>query len=90
MREAGTLNTEWSSVVVGRMHRYRISNAELADEVITDDGKGLSHAYLSTVLNGGKKFANPTSEQHVRLKIEAALRRIIARREAELGNTKEE
>lgn len=40
------LNEDWTAEVVGRMHRCRISNLQLAEEC------GYSAAYLSTVLSG--------------------------------------
>lgn len=39
---------DWTAEVVGRMHRLRISNSQLAQRA------GTSPTYLSTVLNGHK------------------------------------
>lgn len=44
------LNEDWTAEVVGRMHRFRITNLALAEAC------GYSAAYLSTVLNGHKQF----------------------------------
>lgn len=46
------LNEDWTAEVVGRMHRCRISNLQLAEEC------GYSAAYLSTVLNGNNDIKN--------------------------------
>ena len=43
-----SLNEAWTADVVGRMHRYRITNVQLANEC------GYTATYLSLVLNGRK------------------------------------
>lgn len=43
-------NEDWTADVVGRMHKYRITNVQLAEAC------GYTPAYLSTVLNGKKTF----------------------------------
>lgn len=67
------VNEEWTADVIGRMHRYRISNAELAQEC------GFSGAYLSTVLNCRKEFSTPESKEKTKDTILQGLDRMIAR-----------
>lgn len=43
-------NEDWTADVVGRMHKYRITNVQLAEAC------DYTPAYLSTVLNGKKTF----------------------------------
>lgn len=66
------LNEDWTADVVGRMHRCRISNAQLAKE------SGYSAAYLSTVLNGNKDLSVEGKER-ARDRIFKALERIESR-----------
>lgn len=40
---------EWTGIAVGKMHTYKISNTELAEEL------NLTPQYVSMVLNGAKK-----------------------------------
>ena len=87
------LNEDWTADVVGRMHKYRISNNELAARCIykeTGDGaaKSYSHQYLSTVLNGKKTFENEESARKTREVIQSALDTLIAERmaDADAGN----
>lgn len=55
------LNTEWSVDVVGRMHRCRISVAQLAEAC------GYAPTYVSTILNNGssnaQKFRSEEAEE---------------------------
>lgn len=60
----------WTGKVIGKMHIYSISQAELAEEI------GCSREYVNGVLNGKHKFADS------REKIETALAIIIERRKA--------
>lgn len=56
------LNEDWTADVVGRMHRCKIKNEQLAHEC------GYSATYLSTVLNGNKDntiYGNKTIEEIV-------------------------
>lgn len=50
------LNEDWTADVVGRMHRFKIKNEQLAQEC------GYSAAYLSTVLNGNKCLSEKGKE----------------------------
>ena len=66
------LNEDWTADVVGRMHRCRITNAQLAQESV------YSAAYLSTVLNGNKDLSADGKEK-TKDNIIKALERIEAR-----------
>lgn len=61
------LNEDWTADVIGRMHKYRISNQRLAEAC------GYSAAYLSTVLNGRKTFESEEAKQRTTDKIIHAL-----------------
>ena len=61
-------NEDWTVDVISRMHKYRISNEQLADEY------GCSSGNMSTILNGHKKTKPETKE-----KVLEALRRIESR-----------
>lgn len=67
---SAVLNEEWTADVKGRMHRYRISNPQLAAEC------GYNPAYLSTVLNGNKHFENDESKEQTKDRIFKALERL--------------
>ena len=82
------LNKDWTADVVGRMHKFRISNTELAARCVykeAGDGttKSYSHQYLSTVLNGRKEFESEESERKTREVIQSALDVLIAERMAD-------
>lgn len=64
------LNEDWTADVVGRMHRCRISNAQLAEEC------NYSAAYLSTVLNGNKVFENDEAKEKTKIRIMEGLTRL--------------
>lgn len=64
------LNEDWTAEVVGRMHRCRISNLQLAEEC------GYSAAYLSTVLNGNKVFENDEAKEKTKNRIIEGLTRL--------------
>lgn len=51
------LNEDWTADVIGRMHRCKISNSQLAKEC------GYTPAYLSTVLNGNKDLSEKGKEE---------------------------
>lgn len=51
------LNEDWTADVIGRMHRCKISNIQLANEC------GYTPAYLSTVLNGNKDLSEKGKEE---------------------------
>ena len=57
------LNEEWTAEVVGRMHRYRITRAELASKC------HYTQTYLSLVLNGVKEFSSEKAKEKTKLKI---------------------
>lgn len=63
------MNEEWTARAVGIMHRYRITNIELAEEI------GWNRNYLSQVLNCHDTPKDAES------KVFAALDRIIKRKE---------
>ena len=64
------LNEDWTADVVGRMHRCRISNVQLAEEC------NYSAAYLSTVLNGNKVFENDEAKEKTKDRIMEGLARL--------------
>ena len=64
------LNEDWTADVVGRMHRCRISNVQLAEEC------NYSAAYLSTVLNGNKVFENDEAKEKTKDRIMDGLARL--------------
>lgn len=66
------LNEDWTADVVGRMHRCKIKNEQLALEC------GYSAAYLSTVLNGNKDLSERGKEE-TKDRIFKALERIESR-----------
>lgn len=61
------LNEDWTADVIGRMHKYRITNLQLAETC------GFTAAYLSTVLNGRKQFKSASSKEETKDKILQAL-----------------
>ncbi len=63
-------NEDWTADVIGRMHKFRITNVQLAAEC------GYTPAYLSTVLNGRKTFESEDTKQRTKDKILNALKRI--------------
>lgn len=67
---SAVLNEEWTANVKGRMHRYRISNPQLAAAC------GYNPAYLSTVLNGNKHFESDESKEQTKDRILTALERL--------------
>lgn len=75
-------NEDWTAHVVGQMHKYKISNRELAARCFdpTTRKRGYSPAYLSTVLNGHKELSE-AGEAKTRSIILAALEDIISERE---------
>jgi nitroimidazol reductase NimA-like FMN-containing flavoprotein (pyridoxamine 5'-phosphate oxidase superfamily) len=64
------LNEDWTADVVGRMHKCRISNVQLAEEC------NYSAAYLSTVLNGNKVFENDDAKRKTKDRIIEGLTRL--------------
>lgn len=71
------LNEDWTAEVVGEMHKYRISNVQLADAC------GLTSPYLSTVLNGKKSFTSEESKQATISKIRNGLHDLIEKIEGQ-------
>lgn len=63
-------NEHWTVEVVGFMHKYRITNKELADKC------GLAAPYISTVLNGKKVFASEKSKERLVKRIFSALKEL--------------
>ena len=77
-----TFNEDWTADVVREMHKYRITNLDLADECIyyTDpngNARTYTPEYLSVVLNGRKELSDPEKTKGV---IMAALDRLIKKR----------
>ncbi len=67
-------NEDWTADVKGAMHKYRISNTELASAC------GYCATYLSTVLHGKKQFESAESAEKTKTTILRALEGIINRR----------
>lgn len=72
-------NEDWTADVIGRMHKFRITNVQLAAEC------GYTPAYLSTVLNGRKTFESEDTKQKTKDKILDALKRIESKLTADEG-----
>ena len=70
-------NEEWTVYVIANLHKYRIPRSELADVC------GYTPAYLSTVLNGHKKFLSSASKERTKNHILEELRKMIAEIEKE-------
>ena len=51
------MNEPWTANVVGRLHRYGISQAELAREC------GYAPQYVSQILNGKKEFTTEEAKE---------------------------
>lgn len=76
------LNEDWTAEIIGRMHKYRITGVQLADECNNPHGErydktGYSPAYLSMVLNGRKKFESDEAKESTKRTIQEALNRMI-------------
>lgn len=72
------LNEDWTADVVGRMHKYRIKNTELAERCKKKYGKpGYHPTYLSTVLNGNKHFESEEAARETKEIILSALEELI-------------
>lgn len=75
-------NEDWTVHVVGMLHKYRLKTSELADNTIDPrTGKSMSHSYLSTVLNGKKRFASEAAAALTRDRILVALDKLIQEQE---------
>lgn len=61
-------NEDWTADVVGRMHKYRITNVQLAEAC------DYTPAYLSTVLNGKKTFESEETKAKTKDRILDALK----------------
>lgn len=64
------INEPWTANVVGRLHRYGISQTELARKC------GYAPQYLSQILHGKKEFKTEESYQKARSVIFCALAEI--------------
>lgn len=78
-----TLNEDWTAHVAGQMHKYRITNVELAGRCVygvDKDGekKTYSPQYVSTVMNGKKEFESDDAAQKTKECILSALDELIA------------
>lgn len=80
---AMVLNEDWTAYVAGEMHKYRIKNPELAEEC------GFHHTYLSTVMNGNKKFASEEAYKTTKAHILDALERLKEKRMKEVENAEQ-
>ena len=78
------LNEDWTADVVGRMHKFRIKNTELAEKAEYDP------AYTSTVLNGSKKFGSPEAAESTKQRILSALAELEKERMAEVEHDRAE
>ena len=76
-------NEDWTADVIGRMHKFRITNVQLAGEC------GYTPAYLSTVLNGRKTFESDDTKERTKGKILEALERLESKLIADEGVTDE-
>lgn len=65
------LNENWTVYVVGQMHRYRITSAELSKKL------DVTPAYLSTILNCRRAFKSEAAKYKIKVKILSALRDMI-------------
>ena len=79
------LNADWTAEVAGKMHKYKITNSELASRCVYKvDGNGeeksYSAAYLSTVMNGNKEFESEESAERTKERILSALNELIDER----------
>lgn len=70
-------NEPWTVDIVGQLHKYRITAEELAREC------SYAPTYVSTVLNGKKRFESEKSKERTRDILYAGLNRIIQRIEDE-------
>ena len=69
------LNEDWTVEVVGRLHKYRITKAELAKAC------GYSVPYISLVLNGMKEFSSEKAKERTKEHILFCLKQLEALRE---------
>ena len=80
-----TLNEDWTAYVAGQMHKYRITNVELAGRCVykvDEHGGKISYSpqYVSTVMNGKKEFETDEAAQKTKDRILSALDELIAER----------
>ncbi len=68
------LNEDWTADVMGRTHKYRIRIKDLAERC------GYDPAYLSTVLNGNKKFESEEAAKKTEQRILSTLAEMEAER----------
>ena len=78
------LNEDWTAYAVGQMHKYRISNTELAEAC------GYAPPYLSTVMNGNKEFKSDEAAQRTKDRVLAVLERVISEKMSEVENNAEQ
>lgn len=65
------LNEEWTGYVVGKMHQWGITQAELAAKC------GYTTQYVSMILNGKKRFEKVESREKTKQHVIWALEEII-------------
>ncbi|MBR4542095.1 MAG: hypothetical protein IKP31_01295 [Lachnospiraceae bacterium] len=73
-------NEDWTAEFVGQMHKYKISNDELAAKC------GYTPGYTSMVLNGRKEFSSDKAKEDTKGKMLEALKRLIEARKEGEGN----
>ena len=62
------LNEQWTADVVGKLHRLNATQSELAYLM------GVTPAYLSSVLNGKKKFETEYAKRATQRRVERAVK----------------
>ena len=87
-------NADWTAEVAGKMHKYRITNAELANRCVykvdrSGEEKSYHPAYLSTVMNGNKEFESEEAAERTKERILSALDELIAERLKEVETNAE-
>jgi len=61
-------NEQWTADVVGKLHYLNVTQAELAYCM------GVTPAYLSSILNGKKKFETPYAKKMAQRRVEQAVK----------------
>ena len=94
------IREDWAADVIRGMFRWGVDAKELASEVIVSttvkDGatthlvtrRGINTSYLSSVLNGKKKFASIDSKLKTEEAIKAAMKRLAERVDLEVRAAK--
>lgn len=61
------MNEQWTADIVGRLHRINVTQSEFAYFC------GITPQYLSSILNGKKKFASDYAKQMARKRLQRSL-----------------